>query len=60
MLSNILLIILNINVFLIMLIMLAIYGKANEIIERAANKEQAIIDLITGFIKGFTERKGGK
>lgn len=40
--------------------MLAIYGKANEIIERAANKEQAIIDLITGFIKGFTERKGGK
>lgn len=60
MLSNILLIILNINVFLIMLIMLAIYGKANEIIERAANKEQAIIDLITGFIKGFTERKGGE
>lgn len=60
MLSNILLIILNINVFLIMLIMLAIYGKANEIIERATNKEQAIIDLITGFIKGFTERKGGE
>lgn len=60
MLSNILLIILNINVFLIMLIMLAIYGKANDIIERAANKEQAIIDLITGFIKGFTERKGGE
>lgn len=60
MLSNILLIILNINVFLIMLIMLAIYGKTNEIIERATNKEQAIIDLITGFIKGFTERKGGE
>ena len=60
MLSNILLIILNINVFLIMLIMLAIYGKANDIIERAVNKEQAIIDLITGFIKGFTERKGGE
>lgn len=60
MLSNILLIILNINVFLIMLIVLAIYGKANDIIERAANKEQAIIDLITGFIKGFTERKGGE
>jgi len=59
MLSNILLIILNINVFLTMLIMLAIYGKANDIIERAINKEQAI-DLITGFIKGFTERKGGK
>lgn len=42
-----------------MLIMLAIYGKANDIIERVVNKE-AIIDLITGFIKGFTERKGGE
>lgn len=43
-----------------MLIMLAIYGKANDIIERAINKEQAIIDLVTGFIKGFTDRKGGE
>lgn len=60
MMTNILLIILNVNVFLIMLIVLAIYSKANDIIERAANKEQAIIDLITGFIKGFTERKGGE
>ena len=59
MMTNILLIILNVNVFLIMLIVLAIYGKANDIIERAVNKEQAI-DLITGFIKGFTERKGGE
>lgn len=60
MMTNIMLIILNINVFLIMLIMLAIYGKANDIIERAINKEQAIIDLVTGFIKGFTDRKGGE
>lgn len=60
MLTNIMLIILNINVFLIMLIMLAIYGKANDIIERKEKQSQALIELVTGFIKGFTERKGGE
>ena len=60
MITNILLIILNINVFLIMLIALAIYSKTNDIIEYKEKQSQAIIDLVCGFIKGFTDRKGGE
>lgn len=53
MMTNILLIILNVNVFLIMLIVLAIYSKCEDIIDYKERQSQAIIDLVTGFLEGF-------
>lgn len=48
-----------INTFLILLVMLCIYGKCNEFIEKLEQGRENLAEFIKGFAKGLGDRKNG-
>lgn len=46
-----------INTFLIILVLLAFYGKANEVIEKQETKDRALLDFLKGLIEGLKIKK---
>ena len=46
-----------INTFLIILVLLAFYGKVNEVIEKQETKDRALLDFLKGLIEGLMIKK---
>lgn len=46
-----------INTFLIILVLLAFYGKVNEVIEKQETKDRALLDFLKGLIEGLKIKK---
>ena len=46
-----------INTFLTLLIMLSIYGKCNDVIERQENIRNAIVDIFKGLANGINSKR---
>ena len=49
----------TINTFMILLVMLSIYGKCNDFIESQEHIREAISEFIKGFVKGLKDGKNG-
>lgn len=49
----------TINTFMILLVMLSIYGKCNEFIEKQERNREAISEFTRGLIKGLGDKKNG-
>lgn len=47
------------NTFMILLVMLCIYGKCNEFIEKQERNREAISEFTRGLIKGLGDKKNG-
>lgn len=46
-----------INTFSIILVLLAFYGKADEVIEKQETKNRALLDFLKGLIEGLKIKK---